>query len=362
MTELSGTLAGVGLPAIVRFLSGLKKTGCLRVIDGEWHGEIVFEAGQVTDVSFGSRSGLDALDALVQVLPSASFSFDTSPRASTASAIEPSPEALQVRLDELVARIANGTPSFPSVGAVPTLVVQAESAATEDPVPLDRGTLQTLVAVDGHRTVREIVAQRGSFDALWQLGALGEAGLVRLGPSSQDGRAAASAGTPTPAEPVNVQAAPPGVAPPLEPSGPDVEPGKPPDQCPKLGFEDDPRNSFARPTRLHRCFAADTPLPLSLDQQRELCLSDQFGTCPRLSLAGRPATRPPVRGFRTPSKAAGVPGGVDPLPDEAKADNPRIVRLPIPGRTNVWPPRPGASDRQIETSSEPPQLLTGAAP
>jgi hypothetical protein len=56
--------------------------------------------------------------------------------------------------------------------------------------------------------------------------------------------------------------------------------------CPKLGFDDDPTNAFERPTRLHRCFAAGAPLPLSLDQQRELCLSDHFSTCPRLTMAG----------------------------------------------------------------------------
>ena len=42
MTELSGTLDGVGLPAIVRFLSGLHKTGCLRIVHGEWRGEVFF--------------------------------------------------------------------------------------------------------------------------------------------------------------------------------------------------------------------------------------------------------------------------------------------------------------------------------
>ena len=47
MTELSGTFDGVGLPAIVRFLSGLNKTGCLRIVHHDWQGEIQFDAGKV---------------------------------------------------------------------------------------------------------------------------------------------------------------------------------------------------------------------------------------------------------------------------------------------------------------------------
>ena len=41
MTELSGTLDGVGLPAIVRFLMGLKKTGSLRLDQEDWHGTTI---------------------------------------------------------------------------------------------------------------------------------------------------------------------------------------------------------------------------------------------------------------------------------------------------------------------------------
>ena len=77
MSELSGTLEGVGLPAIVRFLTGLKKTGCLRVVHEGWHGEIFFESGEVKSATLGSRRGLPALDALVQALPGASFEFDS---------------------------------------------------------------------------------------------------------------------------------------------------------------------------------------------------------------------------------------------------------------------------------------------
>ena len=367
MTELSGTLEGVGLPAIVRFLAGLKKTGCLRIVQDDWQGEIFFEAGELTSASLGSRHGLPALDGLVQSLPGGSFTFDTSSRADSAPSIVLSPEALQTHLDELVARIANGTPTLPSVDAVPEVVAQEDAGACEEQLPLDRGTLQTLLAVDGQRTVREIVAQRGTFDALWQLGSLAEVGLVRLASSGPVGPRAVNADArPAAVETPSVEVAGPEAAAPADASIAsmlEVEPQQTTAHCPKLGFEDDPANSFDRPTRLHRCFAAGTPLPLSLDQQRELCLSDKFGTCPRLSMIGRGAARPAVRDFSSAptargaagnaAPAIGVAGRSDALPTET--DDPRIVRLPFGGRHNASS-RGGVGDRQTGSSSEPTQM------
>ena len=335
MTELSGTLEGVGLPAIIRFLTGLQKTGCLRIVHDDWQGEIVFESGQLRGASLGSRHGLSALDGLVEALPGGSFTFDTGARPGSAPSIDLSPEALQTHLDTLVARLVGGTPSLPSVDSVPELVAQDDSGEGEDPMPLDRGMLKTLLAVDGQRTVREIVAHRGSFDALWQLGSLAEVGLVRV--------------VPTGAAPVARPVAPMVIESPTVPVAPQAEPEEAIAHCPKLGFEDDPGNSFGRPTRLHRCFAAATPLALSLDQQRELCLSDQFGTCPRLTVVGRGATRPPVGSSVNRSTAIGVTGNAttarvvagntapaisaggrtEVLPAQPEAEDPRIVRLPL---------------------------------
>src|SRR5713101_8339299 len=161
MTELSGTLEGVGLPAIVRFLTGLKKTGCLHIEHNDWRGEIFFELGHVTGARLASRHGLTALDALVQALPGGNFTFDGTVQRPAAGA-------------------ANGTPRLPSFDAVLAVLDQDESSSAEETVPLDRGTLQTLLAVDGRRTVEEIVAQRGSLDVLWQLANLVEVGLLGI--------------------------------------------------------------------------------------------------------------------------------------------------------------------------------------
>jgi hypothetical protein len=380
MTEFSGTLEGVGLPAIVRFLAGLEKTGCLRITHQDWGGEIYFEAGAIVSATLGSRKGLSALDALVQALPGASFLFDTDTRWAEEPTIHLTQDAVLAHLDELV---AHGGPGLPSLDAVPRLVPQDDDAAAEETVPLDRGTVQTLLAVDGVRTVREIIAARGSFEALWQVANLAEVGLVRLPaaaattssaaevtlpptPASREGKPAEpkpaepKAVEPTPIEPQAVE--PKAVEPKPVPTRP-VESTAPPANgvrdaatsavaatsaastsavhCPKLGFEDDPANSFGRPTRLHRCFAAGTPLPLSLDQQRELCLSEQYGTCPRLAMAGLAPSPATPAAPTNPGPPAAAP--TEPAP----TDDPRIVRLPVGGRG------PSANSRSVASADTP---------
>src|SRR5947208_2307739 len=172
MTELSGTFDGVGLPAIVRFLSGLNKTGCLRIVHHDWQGEIQFDAGKVIGASLGSRQGLSALDGLVQVLRGGAFTFEDAARLAVESNISLNAEALQAHLDDLAVQMATGTARLPSFDLVPAVLAQDNSTSGEEPLPLDRGTLQTLLVVDGRRPVSDIVAQRGSLDVLWHLASL----------------------------------------------------------------------------------------------------------------------------------------------------------------------------------------------
>src|SRR5215204_4307485 len=158
MTELSGTLEGVGLPAVVRFLSGLRKSGCMRITHQDWNGEVFFLDGRVVSAGLGARHGLPALDALVQALPGGTFTFDSSVQPPTDGDIGLSQDELQAHLDDLVARTERGAPTLPSLNAIPHVVPLSDQSASEDNVPLDRNTLQTLLAVDGTRSVREIVA------------------------------------------------------------------------------------------------------------------------------------------------------------------------------------------------------------
>jgi hypothetical protein len=350
MTELSGMLDGLGLTAIVRFLSGLHKSGCLRLAQDDWHGEVYFDDGRLTCANLGTRTGLQALDALIEVLPVASFSFDSQATRSGEPTIDLDNDSLLAHLDEVAARVASGKRSLPPADAVPSPTT-AENG-TEEPVQLDRATLQTLLGVDGQRTVREIVTRRGSFDALWHLGTLLNAGLIELGPPRP--AAPAVVEPPSPGSlPVTAPSAAvmPPVAPVLHPQVAEIAPPSPEAaaamdaHCPKLGFEDDPASSFGRPTRLHRCFAIGRPLPLSLDQQRELCLSDQFGTCPRLA------------GI-LPNQPGRVARPASPRPEVAaqSTDEPRIVRLPVTGR-------PTPPEREVPSNlAHEPRPLRPVAP
>src|SRR3954454_25307580 len=117
MSELSGTLDGVGLPAIVRFLTGLRKTGRLSVLHEAWRGELYFESGELRNAVLGSRRGLPALDAMVQSLPGGSFTFDAAADPPAISDIDLSADALEQHLDELMARQTEAPP-LPALEAV----------------------------------------------------------------------------------------------------------------------------------------------------------------------------------------------------------------------------------------------------
>ena len=322
MSELSGTLDGVGLAAILRFLTGLNKTGCLGVAHGDWRGEVFFEGGRVIGASLGSCTGLPALDALVQALPTGTFEFDSSWRPDTGSTIHMSREDLALRLDELESAGARSRPRLPSMDLVPALVAEDGTVGGHEGAPggeealaLDRGTLQTLLAVDGRRSVRAIVAERGSLDALWQLGHLMEVGLVRsTSPAAAPEVTPAAAPDESPSPVTGVRR----LARAAEAAVGQVSPRA----CPKLGFEDDPSTSFGRPTRLHRCFAAGRPLPVSMDQQRELCMDERFATCPRLAAAGA-----------EPSPASAAAASAD--APAATSEDARIVRWPYAGRARM---------------------------
>jgi len=51
--------------------------------------------------------------------------------------------------------------------------------------------------------------------------------------------------------------------------------------CPHLGFADDRVQHYSRATVLHRCFASGAPSVVTSPEQRNLCLSGSYPTCPR---------------------------------------------------------------------------------
>lgn len=130
-----------------------------------------------------------------------------------------------------------------------------------------------------------------------------------------------------------------------------VEQTAPPETCPRLGLADDPTRNRTRPTALHRCYATIAPSLVTMEEQRELCLSGRYAFCPRFRNASRTRRMPngPSRVERTmppPGPAAEV--SREPLPEAAPRpalvgrDAPREVIAAGPGRTPLSRRIPGA--------------------
>ncbi|MGH2353102.1 MAG: DUF4388 domain-containing protein, partial [Chloroflexota bacterium] len=130
MTELRGSLKGIGLPALVRLLAGLRKSGCLHLGHDRWGGEIYLEEGRVVAAEFGADRGAAALDALVLALPESQFAFAEGERCETRDHTAGA-AGLQAHLDELMRRRTVPGAAVPSPAAVPRI-----SAALEQPPPV----------------------------------------------------------------------------------------------------------------------------------------------------------------------------------------------------------------------------------
>jgi hypothetical protein len=117
-----------------------------------------------------------------------------------------------------------------------------------------------------------------------------------------------------------------------------ASPRAPTGTCPKLGFVDDPTNRYSRPTQLHRCFALASPERISTQDQRDLCLSDRFPSCPRFIAAGAadaPATLAPLAAPVSPQlDRADAAATLAPSPGPAPAMETRNGRDRLPQRAH----------------------------
>ena len=75
--------------------------------------------------------------------------------------------------------------------------------------------------------------------------------------------------------------------------------GKDPLFCPFLGFEDDPSTALAYPARFNFCNRAKPTAPVSLAQQRNLCLTENFHECPVYQKEALGPLPKAIRGDRT---------------------------------------------------------------
>ena len=220
MINLAGTLEGIGLAALVRFLVSLNPSGRLLVADDVWGGEVGFDGGRVVTAAFGAERGLGALEAIALALPNGEFRFTGGP-APEARDIEMPPEELERYLTSLADEQSAMAKVLPSLASVPRLVDPAGAPAEgPDRITIDRSTLYSLLLVDGQRTVHAICEQRGERGAaqtLKELSWLAGSGLLDI---AVPAGGTFEAGVPVPIPPAAGRGdAPPG-APPPEPAPP----------------------------------------------------------------------------------------------------------------------------------------------
>lgn len=320
MKELRGPLETFGLASVVGFLASLEKTGHLRIAVGARAAEMDVQAGRIVGARCGPDRAHDALEAIALGLRDGEFVFADGP--VEASELDLGADDLRAMLERLPARLQGSDGGPVSLGHVPRLLdPPAGQAPATDSVVLERGTLATLLLVDGRRSLDDIVGSRSLAQTLRELRTLVGLGLVRLDPpaagvarpesaaSSQQApatRAPAWPGNGTHAVRQDALAPVPASTPaPLAPlSGPVA--ASAPGPCPKLGFADDPANRFSRPTQLHRCFAGAAPQRLTTQEQRDLCLTDQYPGCPRFAEAAGalPSPAAPVEETPRPGEPA----------------------------------------------------------
>ncbi len=185
MISLGGTLEGIGLPALVRFLAGLRSSGRLLVADDSWGGEVGFDEGRVVAAAFGAERGLAALEAIALALPRGEFRF-AGGAVPEGRDVDLPPEDLERYLTSLAEEQVALARAIPSLAAVPRPVDPGpDGAGAPERITIDRSTLFSLLLVDGQRTVQALCEQRGERGAaqtLKELAWLAGSGLVVIDP------------------------------------------------------------------------------------------------------------------------------------------------------------------------------------
>jgi hypothetical protein len=180
MTELSGTLDGIGLFSLLNFLSGLQARGRLAITDREMSGNLYLSEGRVVGASFGSDTGEVALDAIGLALGQGRFNFADDGAEQPAN-LSMGPAELQKHLENLAAERQRIMAVIPSLDAAPSASLDAlEEGADDQEVTLDRGTLRLLMRADGQRSVLDLARDGGLLPTLKRLANLNDLKLISV--------------------------------------------------------------------------------------------------------------------------------------------------------------------------------------
>jgi hypothetical protein len=173
---LRGSLENLG-PVLVALLSSeLKATCWLRVTHGKGAAELAFQDDRIVWAAFDDERGLPALDAIVLGLAEADFQLEQGP--------PPREQNLSLTAGQLRAHLLSLGAPVMRLDAVPVLAVGDASLGPTTDLVFRRSSLEMLLAIDGQRTVRDIVGRRPLAPALLELRGLVDIGLIRLMPSA----------------------------------------------------------------------------------------------------------------------------------------------------------------------------------
>lgn len=177
MSELSGSLASFDITTLLRFLSGVGKTGDVLLSRNQWIGEVSLERGRIIGATVHDDDGPDALEFIAVALQGGTFEFSEGPptlRPSLASVVDP----LSV-LEQFARGGALSRQDLPAPTAVPRRIESNRPEQDdESQITLDRRALYVLMDVDGRRSVRELAERHGLLRTVRALGKLGELGVL----------------------------------------------------------------------------------------------------------------------------------------------------------------------------------------
>jgi hypothetical protein len=180
-TALVGSLGSLHLPAIVRFLSELEKSGQVTVAAGQWRGEVTLAGGAVVGATLGTESGRAAFESIALGVPDGRFLFrEELTSASAGDGWRVERNELPAYLDALTAERGRLLGAVSSLSLVPRLAAAGIVPTREATVTIDADALMLLAELPGGRTVEQIALERGLARTVRHIASLVELGVISL--------------------------------------------------------------------------------------------------------------------------------------------------------------------------------------
>jgi len=156
--DFQGSLTEFQVPDIVQFLSGARKTGALRLVEGEERGEIFLEKGRIVHAVLGDQSGEDAVYELV-LWNQGEFLFEPGV-TSEKSTVSKGNTNLMMEAARRRDEWAVISKEIPSVDWIPEFVIPDENE-TGGQINLNTSEWVLLSKIDGKRSLKEIADAAG---------------------------------------------------------------------------------------------------------------------------------------------------------------------------------------------------------